>query len=56
MKKNKNQENRIESLLRDILITQLGIAGLTQLQIREVVGGDIYKVNRILKFLKKKEK
>lgn len=45
----------IEDLLRDLMIIQLGMAGLTQLQIREIVGVDIYRVNRILKHFGKKE-
>ncbi len=43
-------------LLRDILITQLGLAGLTQHQIREIVGVDIHRVNRIVKHFKKRGK
>jgi hypothetical protein len=41
-----------EDLLRDLLIVQLGLAGLTQHQIREIVGVDIHRVNRIVKHLK----
>jgi len=40
-------------LLRDLLIVQLGLAGLTQHQIREIVGVDIHRVNRIVKHFKK---
>ncbi len=43
-------------LLRDLLITQLGLAGLTQHEIREIVGVDIHRVNRIVKHLKKRGK
>ena len=46
----------VEDLLRDLLIVNLSVAGLTQNQIREVVGGDIYRVNRIAKFINKKTK
>lgn len=42
-----------EDLLRDLLIVQLGLAGLTQHQIREIVGVDIHRVNRIVKHFKK---
>jgi hypothetical protein len=45
-----------EELLQDILIAQLGLAGLTQHQIREIVGVDIYRVNRIVKHFKKLSK
>jgi len=41
-----------EDLLKDLLIVNLATAGLTQSQIREVVGGDIYRVNRIAKYIK----
>ena len=54
-KKNRAKQSA-EDLLRDILIVQLGMAGVGQLQIREIVGVDIHRVNRILKhFPKKKE-
>ncbi len=42
-----------DDLLRDLLIVQLGLAGLTQHQIREIVGVDIHRVNRIVKHFKK---
>jgi hypothetical protein len=47
------KEQTTEELLRDLLIVQLGLAGLTQHQIREIVGVDIHRVNRIVKHLKK---
>lgn len=47
------KEQTTEDLLRDLLIVQLGIAGLTQHQIREIVGVDIHRVNRIIKHFKK---
>lgn len=45
-----------EDLLRDMLIVQLGLAGLTQHQIREIVGVDMNRVNRIVKHLKQDKK
>jgi len=51
-KKQKNEQTT-EELLRDLLIVQLGLAGLTQHQIREIVGVDIHRVNRIVKHFKK---
>lgn len=45
-----------DDLLRDLLIVQLGLAGLTQHQIREIVGVDIHRVNRIVKHIKKVNK
>jgi hypothetical protein len=41
-------------LLKDILIVQLGVAGVPQQSIRGIVGCDINRVNRIVKFLKRK--
>ena len=47
------KEQVTDDLLRDLLIVQLGLAGLTQHQIREIVGVDIHRVNRIVKHFKK---
>ena len=52
-KDNSKKENTTDELLRDLLIVQLGLAGLTQHQIREIVGVDIHRVNRIVKHFKK---
>ena len=49
----KKKEQTVEGLLRDLMIVQLGLAGLKQHQIREIVGVDIYRVNRIVKHFKK---
>lgn len=56
MAKKQKQENTTDELLRDIFITQLGLAGLTQHQIREIVGVDMHRVNRIVKHFKKLNK
>lgn len=54
MPRQKRQKRQpVEEILRDMFIAQLGRAGLTQLQIREIVGVDIHRVNRIVKHLKK---
>jgi hypothetical protein len=54
MAKNKQKKaETVEDLLRDLMIIQLGLAGLTQHQIREIVGVDINRVSRILKHFKK---
>jgi hypothetical protein len=42
-----------EDILRDMFIAQLAAQGLTQLQIREIVGVDIHRVNRIVKHFRK---
>lgn len=44
---------RIENLLKDMMIIQLAIAGVGQMEIREIVGGDIVRVNRIVKRVRK---
>jgi hypothetical protein len=49
----KKKEQSIEDILRDLMIVQLGLAGVGQLQIREIVGVDIHRVSRIVKHFKK---
>jgi transposase-like protein len=49
MAKNKGQASSIEDLIKDLMIIQLGLAGLSQHAIREIVGVDIHKVNKIVK-------
>ena len=52
-KEKQRKEQATEDVLRDLLIVQLGLAGLAQHQIREIVGVDIHRVNRIVKHFKK---
>jgi hypothetical protein len=47
-------EERTE-LLRKILIVQLGLAGVPQNTVRAIVGGDIRRVNDVMKHLPKKK-
>ncbi len=47
-----NQESSTDKLLRDLIIVQLGLAGVGQRQIREIAEVDIVRVNRIVKNLK----
>ena len=49
----KRQGQSTEELLQDILIVQLGLAGLAQSQIRAIVGVDMKRVNRIVRHFKK---
>ncbi len=42
-------------LIRDQIIIHLGSLGVKQQEIRKIVGGDIVRVNNIVKNLKKKE-
>ena len=39
-------------VLKDLLITQLGVAGVPQAKIRDIVGCDIKRVNEIVRYLK----
>jgi hypothetical protein len=48
----KRNKRTAEDLLQDLLIVQLGLAGLGQHQIREIVGVDMNRVTRILKHFK----
>ena len=45
-----------EELLQDMIIVQLGLAGVPQQQIREIVGVDMHRVSRIVKHLIKRSK
>ncbi len=52
----KKQANNINTeLLIDLLITELGRAGVPQLEIRKIVGCDIHRVSRIVKYIKSKK-
>jgi predicted XRE-type DNA-binding protein len=50
------KEQTTDDLLRDLIIIQLGLANLSQAQIREIVGVDMHRVSRILKHFKKNKK
>jgi hypothetical protein len=53
-KKTKNSEQeKIISLLQDLLIVSLATAGVPQLEIRKILAVDIVRVNRIVKFFRK---
>lgn len=42
----------LSSLLKDLLIVELGAKGVKQTEIGKIIGIDIHRVNRILKYLK----
>jgi hypothetical protein len=44
--------NEVAELLKDLLITQLGVAGVQQKVIRQLVGCDMHRVSRIVRHLK----
>lgn len=58
-RKSKNDETtedllrNLSNLIQDHTIVQLGLAGVPQRQIREIMGVDITRVNKIVKHLKK---
>lgn len=47
------QLSELTELLRDQIIIQLGLAGVAQRNIRQILGVDITRVNRILKEINK---
>jgi len=52
MRPRKQERKPTEDLLRDLMIIQLGLAGVPQQNIREIVGVDIVRVNRIVRHFK----
>lgn len=55
-RKPQEEQAEVADILKDILITQLGIAGVPQKNIRQIVGCDINHVNRIVKHIKSAKK
>jgi hypothetical protein len=45
--------NRIEELLRDLLITSLGSVGVKSAEVRKIVGCGMDRVTRILKHIER---
>ena len=52
IRKLKRGSDDISDILKDILITELGSAGVPQQTIRSIVGCDMGRVSRIVKHLK----
>lgn len=53
---NKRKAQNIDPVLetlKDILIAQLGASGVPQLEIRQILGVDVHRVNRIVKPIRK---
>ncbi len=50
----KRNETAATEILKDLLIVQLGIAGVPQQDIRAIVGCNIVRVNKIVRHLKAK--
>lgn len=55
-KEKQKKEQTTKDILQDLLIIQLALAGLTQRQIREIVGIDMRRVTRIVKHLNNTKK
>jgi hypothetical protein len=55
-KKSSSKSSEEAELLRSLLIVQLGLAEIPQNNIRKIVGGDIYRVSRIMRLLKSRPK
>ncbi len=49
----KQDGSDVAELLKDLMIVQLGIAGVPQQSIRAILGCSIGRVNRIVRHLKK---
>jgi len=56
MAKNNDPATRIVELLRTLTIVQLGLGGVGQAQIRQIVGGSMNDINAIVKLLRSKKK
>ena len=54
--KRKKKADSTENLIRNLMIVQMGLAGVGQREIRAVVGGSIDDVNSIVKHLKKSKR
>jgi hypothetical protein len=52
IKRKKNATDMNADLLMDLLITELGRAGVPQREIRKIVGCDMHRVSRIVKHIK----
>ena len=53
-RKSTRSEGDATEILKDILIVQLGMAGVRQQDIRSIVGCDINRVSRIVRHIKTK--
>jgi len=52
-KQKRHDSDDVAELLKDLLIAQLGTAGVPQQAIRKIVGCDMNRVSRIYKYVKK---
>jgi hypothetical protein len=54
--KNTESPDKLVGLVQNLLIVELARAGVSQPQIREIVGVDIVRVNRIARHIKRGKK
>ena len=52
----KTVKDEMTELIRDLLIAELGLAGVPQPDIRKIARCDMHRVNRIVRLLKPKTK
>ena len=55
-KSNHERNEEVAELLRDLLITSLGTAGVKQTEIRKIVGCGMNRVNKIVKHIEQERK
>lgn len=55
-RRNDDGKNEMADLLRDLLITSLGTAGVKQTEIRKIVGCGMNRVNEIVKHIEQERK
>jgi hypothetical protein len=55
MPKKDSETDELAELLKDLMIVQLGLAGVKQRAIRSIVGCDINRVSRIVRHFKIKK-
>jgi hypothetical protein len=56
MPKRTKTKDEMTELLRDLLIVQLGLAGVTQAKIRDIARCDLNRVNAVVSLLRKKKR
>ena len=53
LERGQRDADAVVEVLKDMLITQLGLAGVSQQSIRKIVGCNMHRVNAIVKHLKR---
>jgi hypothetical protein len=55
-RKQTDPNEKTADLLRKLTIVQLGLSGVGQVQIRQIVGGRMGEINGIIKLLRRKKR